>query len=65
MKLIVLAVLAAIIASLGAGLFYLYRDQDGSTRVLKALTLRVALSIALILLLIVAYSLGWITPRGG
>ncbi len=56
--------LAAIIASLGAALVFLYRDQAGSTRVLKALTIRVALSIALILLLVLAYSLGWISPRG-
>lgn len=62
MKLVVLAMLAAIVASLGASLFFLYRDQDGSTRVLKALKIRVALSIALILLLVVAYSLGWISP---
>lgn len=64
MKLVVLAMLAAIVVSLGAGLFFLYRDQDGSTRVLKALKLRVALSVALILLLVVAYSLGWIAPQG-
>lgn len=62
MKFIVLAMLAAIVASLGAGLFFLYKDQDGSTRVLKALKLRVALSILLILLLVVGYSLGWISP---
>ncbi|HET6630967.1 MAG TPA: twin transmembrane helix small protein [Woeseiaceae bacterium] len=64
MKLVVLAMLAAIVVSLGAGLFFLYRDQDGSTRVLKALKIRVALSIALIVLLVVAYSLGWMAPRG-
>lgn len=62
MKFVVLAMLAAIVASLGAGLFFLYKDQDGSTRVLKALKLRVALSILLILLLVVGYSLGWISP---
>jgi hypothetical protein len=64
MKLIVLVMLAAIVASLGASLFFLYRDQDGSTRVLKALKIRVALSIALVVLLVVAYSAGWISPQG-
>jgi hypothetical protein len=62
MKFVVMAMLAAIIVSLGAGLFFLYKDQDGSTRVLKALKLRVALSILLIALLVVGYSLGWISP---
>ena len=56
--------LAAIVVSLGASLFFLYRDQDGSTRVLKALKIRVALSIALVVLLVVAYSAGWISPQG-
>ena len=64
MKLIVLVMLAAIVVSLGASLFFLYRDQDGSTRVLKALKIRVALSIALVVLLVVAYSAGWISPQG-
>lgn len=62
MKFVVMAMLAAIIASLGAGLFFLYKDQDGSTRVLKALKLRVALSVILVVLLVVGYSLGWISP---
>ena len=56
--------LAAIVVSLGASLFFLYRDQDGSTRVLKALKIRVALSIVLVVFLVVAYSLGWISPQG-
>ncbi len=64
LKLVVVALLAAILVSLGAGLFFLYRDQDGSTRVLKALKIRVALSIVLILLLVAAYSLGWLAPHG-
>ena len=62
MKFVVMAMLAAIVVSLGAGLFFLYKDQDGSTRVLKALKLRVALSILLIVLLVLGYSFGWISP---
>ncbi len=60
MKLLVLALLLAIVVSLGSGLYFLYHDQEGSTRVLKALTVRVALSVLLIVLLVVGYSLGWI-----
>lgn len=60
MKLVVLLLLVAIIVSLGSGLFFLYRDQEGSTRVLKALKVRVVLSILLIVLLVVGYRFGWI-----
>jgi ABC-type proline/glycine betaine transport system permease subunit len=63
MKLVVLAMLVAIIVSLGSGLYFLYKDQEGSTRVLKALKVRVTLSILLVLLLVVSYSLGWISPN--
>ena len=60
MKYIVIALLLAIIASLGAGLFFLRKDREGSPRLLKMLKLRVALSILLILFLLASYSLGWL-----
>ena len=60
MKLVVFALLAAIVISLGSGLFYLSRDDSDSRKVLKALRLRVALSAALILFLVVSYYLGYI-----
>lgn len=63
MKYIVYVMLAAIVASLGAGLFYLRRDSADSAKMLRALQIRVALSAALILMLLAAYFLGWInTP---
>lgn len=63
MKLVLLVILAAIIVSLGSGLYYLYKDQEGSSRVLKALKIRVALSVLLILVLLLSYSFGWISPN--
>ena len=63
MKLALLVLLLAVIVSLGSGLFFLARDRDGSTRVLKALKLRVGLSVVLIAFLILSYFLGWITPH--
>ena len=63
MKLIVLLILAAILFSLGSGLYYLSKDGQGSKRVLKALKIRVALSILLVVFLISAYFLGWISPE--
>lgn len=60
MKLIVFVLLAAVVISLGSGLFFLVRDDKGSARVLKALQTRVALSVVLILFLVMSYHFGWI-----
>jgi hypothetical protein len=62
MKLILLLVLAAVIVSLGASLFFLVRDGQGSARTLAALKLRVALSALLIGLLVVSWYAGWLAP---
>ena len=55
MKIVVIVLLLAIVASLGSGLFYLARDNRNSPRLLKALKIRVALSAVLILFLVVSY----------
>ncbi len=60
MKLVVFVLLLAIVASLGSGLFYLVRDEQNSSRVLKALKIRVALSALLILFLLLSYYMGWL-----
>ena len=60
MKLIVLLMLAAIVISLASGLFFLAKDDTNSPRLLKALKIRVGLSITLIVFLVGAYSLGYI-----
>jgi len=62
MKLIVLFILVAVIVSLGASLFFLVRDGQGSARVLAALKVRVALSALLIGLMVVSYYIGWLAP---
>lgn len=59
MKLVVIVLLLAIVASLGSGLFYLAKDDKNSPRVLNALKLRVALSAILILFLLLSYYMGW------
>ncbi len=65
MKTIVLLLLAAIVIALFSGLFFLAKDKDhpDSPRLLNALKLRVALSIALVLLLVVSYQLGWLASQ--
>jgi hypothetical protein len=62
MKAIVLVLLAAIVISLFSGLFFLTRDDKNSPRVLKALKIRVGLSIVLVVFLVSAYSFGWLNP---
>lgn len=61
MKIVVIVLLVAIVASLGTGLYHLSRENHDSQRVLKALKLRVALSLLLVVFLVTSYYLGWIS----
>ncbi|HTT42878.1 MAG TPA: twin transmembrane helix small protein [Steroidobacteraceae bacterium] len=62
---LVLVCLAGILVSLGTGLFHLSRGrgEEDSAKLARALRLRIALSIALFLLLIFAWHEGWIAPH--
>ena len=64
MRYIVIAALVAIVATLGSALYYLYHDRGHGTRMVKALAIRVALSAALLIFLVVSYKLGWIGETG-
>jgi len=64
MRIIVIVALLLIFASLGSALFYLFRDRGQRDRVAKALTLRVGLSLALFLFLMVGYYFGWFGRTG-
>ena len=59
----VILVLVLIIASLGSALFYVFRDRGSSSRAVKALAIRVGLSIGLFLLLMAGYYFGFIPGR--
>jgi hypothetical protein len=48
---LILVVMLGILASLGAGLFFLVRDRGRSERTVISLTIRVALSVLLLVLL--------------
>ncbi len=63
-KVIVIALLLSIVTSLATAMFFLIRDRGTSTRMVKALTLRIGVSIALFILLFVLYALGFISPHG-
>lgn len=60
MKFVVFILLAAILVSLGSGLFYLAGKNHDSQKVQRALRIRVALSAILVLFLVVSYLMGWL-----
>jgi hypothetical protein len=64
MKTLVAVAFILILASLGSALVFLMRDKGRSNRTVKALAFRVGFSIALFILILVAYSQGWIQPTG-
>ena len=64
MRIVIIAFLIVILGSLGSALFYLMRDKGGSDRTVKALTVRVALSVTLFLILMLGYYFGLI-PKSG
>jgi hypothetical protein len=60
LKLFIIAALLLIIGSLFSALFYLIKDKGQGTRTVRALTLRISMSIGLFLLLMIGYAMGWI-----
>jgi O-antigen/teichoic acid export membrane protein len=68
MKIVIVAFLVLVLAALGgAGFFMLRRkpeDDQADKRMARALAVRVGLSVTLFLLILLAYALGWIHPRG-
>lgn len=59
-KLLVVLMLFAIIGSLFSGLFFLYRDRGAGSRTVRALTVRIGLSIGLFIVLLLAFRFGLI-----
>ena len=63
-KLLVILVLAAIVVSLGVALYQLATGGGNSGAMLRSLTVRIGLSVALFLLLMIAWRFGLISPHG-
>jgi len=63
-KAVIVILLLCIFASLTGGLAFLVRDKGQTERTVKSLTVRIALSILLFVLLIVGFATGLITPHG-
>ncbi|MEP6634782.1 MAG: twin transmembrane helix small protein [Luteimonas sp.] len=62
--LLIIAFLVLIVWNLGAGLYYMLVDKGQTKRTVNALTRRIALSVALILLVSLSIYMGWIKPHG-
>lgn len=63
MRIVVYLLIALILASLASALVFIFRDRSGSKRAVKALALRVALSIALFLFLMAGFHFGFIPGK--
>ncbi|HUT41835.1 MAG TPA: twin transmembrane helix small protein, partial [Gammaproteobacteria bacterium] len=63
-KIIVVLFLFIIIGSLFSGLFYLVKDKGTSERTVRALTVRISLSVLLFVLLMLGYATGLLQPHG-
>ena len=64
-KYLVIGMLVLILVSLGKALFHMTsNEQEAGTKMVTALAWRIGLSVALFLLLILAYYNHWIDPAG-
>lgn len=68
MKSVFVVVLVAILCALGAAGFAMLRggraDEPKSRRMMQALAWRVGLSVALFILILFSFAMGWIRPGG-
>ena len=62
-KILVIIALGGIVFSLGSALFHLSRGKGDPQKMVRALTIRVGLSVGLFILLMVAWYFGWISPH--
>ena len=63
MKIVVILFLLFIVGSLFSALYYLVRDKGQGERTVRALTVRITLSVVLFLLLMLGYYFGFITGK--
>jgi hypothetical protein len=68
MKIVIALAFVAILGALAAAGVFMMREgragRSGEGRMMRALALRVALSVALFLAIIFAFWMGWIQPTG-
>ena len=64
MRIVILLLLLVVLASLFSGLYFVYKDKGQTNRAVIALTIRIAVSVLVFVILIGAYYFGWIPDRG-
>ena len=62
-KLVIISFLVVILFNLASGLYYMMIDKGESDRMVRALTWRIGLSIALIAVIGLGIWTGWIQPH--
>ena len=63
-KVLVVVLLGFIVASLGKAMFHMSSGPEDSAKTLRALTFRISLSVALFVVLFLAWYAGALTPHG-
>ena len=63
MKVLIIATLIGIVLSLAHALFSMTGGPTDSRRMVRALTVRVGLSVALFAFLMIGWYLGWVQPH--
>ena len=64
-KVLIIVLLLAIVASLFSGLFFLVKDDGSKKRTVKALTWRISLSIVALIIIVIAGMSGLLPTRPG
>jgi hypothetical protein len=62
-KVVVILFLVFIVASLGSALYFMVKDKGQGERAVKALTVRITLSVVLFALLMLGFYFGFITGK--
>jgi hypothetical protein len=63
MKIVVILLLVAVIASLFSGLYFVYKDKGETNRAVISLTIRIVLSLTVFVILMGSYYFG-LVPGG-
>jgi len=64
MRIVILVLLLAVVASLFSGLYFVYKGKGNSNRAVISLTIRIGLSLLVFAVLMLSYKMGWIGERG-
>jgi hypothetical protein len=64
MRIVVVVLLLAVVASLFSGLYFVYKDKGNTNRAVISLTIRIVLSLVAFAILMGSYYFGLIPERG-